>query len=1164
MVANPLMKIPRLQTLASLFGAFYLTAVCAFAAPSVDVPSAPTEVIVRDGTVALLNVTASSSTNIPLVYQWKMKGVSPAPDIILSNGKGISGVDTNTLKISGVKASHAGDYVVDVSEAGVLNGPIATSETFTLTVNVRPKIQTQPVSAVRDQGEGVSFSVVLTPETTTTGIEYRWQKNNVDINPLDNGTAVTDTLTIAEADDMGAVGVQWQDAAKYRLKITSTLTQTTIYSKTVTLSVNASPVILKQPAADTGGELYIAAKSSGKLSVIAGGSPKLSYQWEKEGADPLDVAKATKNSLTLKGEASVEGRYRARVTNAYTEELNSGVPAYSEYADVIVLNKPSVSAITPSLEGNSKGEYAAGIDLTLSVTPGLDDTETLDYPLEYQWQKDKKNILDETEVDGFPGVTGATTKDLKFSPLHWNHRGVYTCIIKNKVGIIKSKSFTLKVNSPPIIVTPPVDTLGAEGGSVVFSFVAGGNTPLKYQWFKKGDTEDAEVSKLSGSPKLTLKKLDPAVHDGQYYCKISNAFGELDTILITLQVDEPVKIGLQPAKLTEVQDDTPELRLTIQTIQGDGPITYQWQKNNRDLVDDVDMGITGAQLTVTDPAALRDAVSLVISPIDETVAGSYRCIVSNVGGKVVVKSATAKVKALLAPFIITQPAAMTDVIKYTTVTLKIKAGGTPALKYQWQKAAHDVDAEFTDITGKKSASIALGKVDFADQGYYRCVVSNSTGKTAISATAAVAVQPIPAATITSFTPTLAEKSDKVRVTGTYMNYVTKAKIGTVPAGFVKESDTSLLITVPDTAPLTPSVIQLTTDILTTDSTELFTRSLVQANDRRYPKIITGTTFPPTYGATTTGLQSNGDLPVSGLGEALYTWVAPKAGDYYVSASSTDGTYQLFLYVETPDNGITWNYLGSTTQSNVITIAEDNSPVTFWIYAYNGYGSLYGLKDYGPYLLTCDYLGNFGTQATKAGFNTDENVTSGQSVESQAGWMKEGNSASSEVVAMNENDQAASFTGSSSEGSSPTVLWKDASVETTANSVVHTEWTMGIDEAGSGKSHGQFAWQVTAADGSPLSQLQFSVLDGAIYLVQADGTRTAAEPALLPGSKHRFEITTDLGTATWQARMDGVVLGDPLPLPVNSGFGDVSVIWYPSSGESAQPTMTFDNVSITVD
>lgn len=1153
------MKTPRLRPLASLCGVFFLTAMCAFAIPTVEVPSAPTEVIVRDGTVATLSISASSSTDKLLLYQWKKKGVPPDADTVLPNGKGISGVDTNTLKISGVKAEHAGDYFVDVYEAGVLDGEVAASEVFTLTVNVRPKIKTQPLSATKNQGEGVAFAVDLTDETTTSGLQYRWQKNNVDINPVDNGTAVTDTLTIAEADDMGAVGVQWGDVAKYRLKITSTLTQTTIYSKTVTLKVNASPVILKQPAADTGGELYIAAKSSGKLSVIAGGSPKLSYQWEKEGADPADVAKATKNSLTLKGEASTEGRYRVRVTNANTELLNGGVPALSAYANVIVLNKPTVSTITPSLAGNSKGEYAAGINLTLSVTPGLDDTETLDYPLEYQWQKDKKNLIDGT-VDGY--FTGATTKDLALSPLHWKHRGVYTCIIKNKVGIIKSKTFTLKVNSPPVLVTPPVDTLGVEGGSVLFSLTAGGNTPMKYQWFKKGETEDTAVSKLSSSPKLTLKKLSAVVHDGDYYCKLSNAFGELTTELVSLQVDAPVKIGLQPAKLTEIQEDTPELRLTIQTIQGDGPITYQWQKNNRDLVDDVDAGITGARVVVTDPAELRLPVSLVIAPVDETLAGTYRCIVSNVGGKVVVKSATATVKAVLAPFIITEPEAMTDVIKFTNVTLKIKAGGTPALKYQWQKAPN-VDAAFSDITGKKTATLALGKVDFAAQGYYRCIVSNSTGKTATSISAAVVVQPIPAAEITSFTPTLAEKGDKVRITGAYMNYVTKAKIGTVSAVFVKESDTSLLITVPDTAPLTPSAIQLTTDIVTSDSSELFTRSPVQANDRRYPKIITASTFPPTFGATTIGLMTNGDLPASGLGEAIYTWVAPKAGDYYVSASSTDNSFYIYLSAVAA-KGSSKLAAGSTVVAGLITVTEDNSLVTFKVYGYDGVGQFLALNDYGPYLLTCDYLGNSGTQATNAGFNTAENVISGQSVEGQAGWMKEGNSASSEVVTMSENDQAVSFTGSSSEGTKPTVLWQDASVETTADSVVHAEWTMGIDEAGSGKSHGQFAWQVTAADGSPLSQLQFSVVDGGIYLVQADGTRTAAEPALLPGSTHRFEITTDLGASTWQARMDGVLLGDPLPLPSKTGFGDVSVIWYPANGEGAQPTMTFDNVSITVD
>ncbi|HRJ07728.1 MAG TPA: hypothetical protein PLP58_04115, partial [Prosthecobacter sp.] len=86
-------------------------------------------------------------------------------------------------------------------------------------------------------------------------------------------------------------------------------------------------------------------------------------------------------------------------------------------------------------------------------------------------------------------------------------------------------------------------------------------------------------------------------------------------------------------------------------------------------------------------------------------------------------------------------------------------------------------------------------------------------------------------------------------------------------------------------------------------------------------------------------------------------------------------------------------------------------------------------------------------------------------------------------------------------------------------------------------------------------------DGSVELVQPDGTTQTAAPLLVADSLQHFEITLDLAQGTWLATMNGVALGDALPLPANAVFGDLSAVWYPAGGNGPVSSMTFDRVGI---
>ncbi|MBB5038363.1 immunoglobulin domain-containing protein [Prosthecobacter dejongeii] len=1156
------MKTPPKKLLASILGGIFFTAISAFAVPSFTLPPAPVAVTLRDGLSTTFTVQGVSSENKVLNYEWFKQGSASA----LVDGNGISGTTSRTLKITGAKSIHAGTYYAKVYEIfGTRPYPEASSPEFTLTVNVRPTIISQPSATTVNQGDRLQLSVDLAPDTTTTGLTFRWQKNNVDIPDAVNVTASQATFVIpaATAGNETTEGAQWTDGATYRVRIESSLTGPTplksliLLSKPAVVKVDSQPIIITQPAAATGGTLFVATKTTGKLSVVAGGNPKLNYLWEKEGVD-----ETFKPSAAASQTVTTEGRYRVLVSNFLTPSGQPGT--YSNYADVVFLNKPTeVGTITATsnkspAQPNAKGEFEANEEggatqVTLTVTPNLTGTGDL----EFQWQKDGKNILNGD------GVSGAQTAAIVFNPLSFTHRGVYRCVIKNKVGTYTSKTYALKVNSKPIIVSQPESLVyGVKDKSVTFSLVAGGTPALTYKWYREDDIVAGTV--LGKAAKLTVAQLGDAKEDN-YFCEVTNAYGSITAGPFALQVDTPVVITRHPEVTTPTVGTT--LTLTIQTSQGDGPINYQWQRNNVNLENSP--RVTGAQVTVTGPLGLQDAVSLSISDVELSDAGSYRCIVSNVNDTVKVTSKSAKVTVLTAPSIVTEPEDQ-EVFEDTKVTFKVVAAGSPTLKYQWQKWNADASA-WNNVSKATSSILTIAKARVgvsasnSDDGLYRCEVSNATGIPAYSREAELIVNPIPNVTIDSITPRVARAGEKVRVTGTDMNFVTSVKFGSdatgVKATFVKESDTSLLLTVPPSAPLTPSEITIYTKPpggQATEDPDLFRRSTVQANDRNNPTIIVGKTFPLTLGRTTIALEP-GTLNVpatagpNDLAEAFYTWVLPKKGRYVISFTTTFQVFAgptLFSAVDNDEGG--------SFQLFSTVAEEDNTPISIVVFGVQGRSASIGgtLPDFGNYAVTVAY----------AGVDTlPSPVASAQQVSSiEADWNIEGSTGTVKKVTNADNHSSTSFTGNSSEGAAPTVLWQDASdLEYAADSVIQTEWNMSIDQAGAG-TKGHFAWQVTGENGAPLGQIQFSVADGAIYVVQADGTRNAAEPVLVPGSNHRFGITTDLGSRTWQARMDGVALGEPQPLPANSGFGDVSVIWYPATSGSAQPTLNFDDVSIQAD
>ena len=434
------------------------------------------------------------------------------------------------------------------------------------------------------------------------------------------------------------------------------------------------PVIFSQPQSQT-----ISSGNNATFGVLADGSDPLSYQWSFNGTN---IDAATNASLALTNlQFSQAGNYAVLVTNAYGSTLSSNA----------VL---TVTATPPSIQVQPTNQT-----VFVNGTASFSVTAAGSLPLSYQWS------LNGADLDG------ATNASLTLANVQTNQAGNYVAQMTNAFGSTNSTSVLLTVvGLPPTILTQPTNQTVFVNGTTTFTIMAGGTTPLNYQWSLNGTNLDGATNAL-----LTLTNVQLS-QAGNYAVQVANGFGSTNSSNAALSVvDLPPSIVTQPTNQTLVVEDT---AIFIVTAAGFPPLNYQWSFNGTNLD-----GATNASLALTN--------------VQFSQAGNYAVLVANAYGSILSSNAVLTVVGL-PPTILTQPTNQTVFVNGST-SFAVVAGGTMPLNYQWSLNG-------TNLDGATNASLTLTNVQLSQAGNYSAQVANAFGSKN-SSNAALSVVDLPPAIV---------------------------------------------------------------------------------------------------------------------------------------------------------------------------------------------------------------------------------------------------------------------------------------------------------------------------------------------------------------------------------------------------------------------------------
>ena len=360
----------------------------------------------------------------------------------------------------------------------------------------KPVISAQPSNISVAAGNTATFKVTA---SGATGYQWYYRKSSSGAWNIvqNNGTSAAYKLTTTASHN----GYQFRCLVKNSVG--------SVYSNTVTLTVNSKPVITAQP-----GSLTVSAGAVATFKVTATGAT--SYQWyyrtSSSGTWNIVQNNGTSATYNLTTIASHNGyQFRCLVKN------NIG-SVYTNTVTLTVNNKkPSITTYP-----NSRAVYVGSTATFSLVATGATS---------YQWYyraPDSDTWIPCTQ-------SSATSDTLNIFVTASLDLYEYRCEVKNSAGSIYCSPVTLGViNAPDIIAQPASQTVNA-GDTASFSFKV--RYGASWQWYYRKTPSSEWISVKNNGTTVTYKLATAASHNGyQFRCLVKNSLGSVYSNIVTLTV----------------------------------------------------------------------------------------------------------------------------------------------------------------------------------------------------------------------------------------------------------------------------------------------------------------------------------------------------------------------------------------------------------------------------------------------------------------------------------------------------------------------------------------------------------------------------------------------------------------------------------------------------